>query len=477
MSLWSPKDNKDGTIEWKTTVKYNTEESIKNLNPKGRGSLFARGSDIDNTDSSLPTTDENEFIDDVNSYIHNLNEISTNQVTIVNKEVVRLLDFEKYRNIMSKFKENATNLVTSFKYDEKKVQEERNNASSDLMGFRSDNNLHGREIAVYPESKLYHIAIIIAFIIIEAMVNSYFFGNASDLGLLGGFFTGLMTSLANVMLGIIAGFLFLRLGNHIDTTKKIIGKFFFALLLPIIFFLHLLIAHYRELLIKEPNSQIFSVINRVIEQPFGLQDLDSIILIVVGVFISIIAVWKGYTLDDPYPGYGEIYRRWKEKDDSMYEAQKNLILSVTAEYNNAIKDSHNIYQNFEKNKLEVEEIKKDMNSFFDGYLSYYQQARDGALRLIDIYRQEIRFVRRDETIFQYNENLLLNLEKPNLEMKKRTETLIETTLTTISNKIDDFEEEQNNFERKLIQEKDEFIGNKAIEEMFSKMEVDSEEER
>ena len=375
--------------------------------------------------------------------------------------------YENHKTIMNDFQEEATNLAINFKHEEETNQSERIKARQELQYFRKNNNLLERE-AVYPESKLFHVAIIVVFILVEAVVNSYFFGKASDLGLLGGFFTGLMTSIANVMLGIIAGFLFLRLTNHIDKVKKVFGIFSFIFILPIIAFIHLAIAHYRELLTRNPDAEILSVINKVIEQPFGLEDLDSIILIVIGIFISILAIWKGYTLDDAYPGYGAVYRRWKEKEDNMIEAKKSLILSITEKYNDAIRRSNNILQNLEESKTKVEEIKKESSSFFDGYISYYQQAKDAAFRLIDTYRSGIRTILEDETKFPYNEYLLVGLEKPNLNMMDRTNKLINSTLHSINDDINSFEEKQEIFEKKLIQKRDEFIGDKAIENIFKK---------
>jgi hypothetical protein len=468
MSIWSTRENEDGSIEWKSFGRYNIDNSIERFKPKDRGAVFANSTDIDNSNRNELTTDENEFIDDVNSYIHDLNEIYTNQSAIIDKKVVQMSKYETHNSLINKFEEEATKLFTNFKYTEETNQKERVNSKRELKLFKVQNNLHDRE-AIYPDSKLFHISIIMVFVIVEAVINSYFFGTASDLGLLGGFFTGLMTSGANVGLGIFDGFLFLRLANHVNTTKRVIGQLFFVLLLPMMFFLHLAIAHYRELLTRNPNAEFISTMSRVVEQPFNLQDIDSIILLIIGVFISALAIWKGYTYDDVYPGYGAVYRRWKEKEDSMIKSKKELVLKVTEEYNTAIKESHNLSQKLEKNRMDIKTLKKDVTTLFDGYESLYQQAKNGAFRLIDEYRSGIRYVIENEKVFLYSENLLSELTKPNLDMKMRTEALITSTLAGINDNIINFEQRQDDFEKRLVDNRDKRIEPIAIENIFKEI--------
>ena len=468
MSIWNTTENKDGSIEWKTFDNYNIENSIEKFKPKDRGAIFANSTDIDSFNQNELTTDENEYIEDVNSYIHNLNEIYANQSAIINKKVVQMSEYETHNSLINKFEEEATKLFTNFKFTEESNQKERINAKRELQLFKIQNNLHDRE-AIYPDSKLFHISIIMVFVIVEAVINSYFFGTASDLGLLGGFFTGLMTSGANVGLGIFNGFLFLRLANHVNRMKRVIGQLFFVLLLPIMFFLHLAIAHYRELLTRNPNAEFISVMSRVVEQPFNLQDIDSIILLLIGIFISALAIWKGYTYDDSYPGYGAVYRRWKEKEDRMIESKRELVLNVTEQYNIALKNSYDLSQKLKKSRMEIKELEKDVTTRFDNYESLYQQAKSGAFRLIDEYRSAIRYVLENEKIFLYNENLLSTLIKPNLDMKMRTEKLIKNTLAEINDNIIHFEQNQDIFEKKLADNRDKRIDPIVIENIFKEI--------
>ena len=62
--------------------------------------------------------------------------------------------------------------------------------------------------------------------------------------------------------------------------------------------------------------------------PLFFEDIESILLIMVGFLFSFYSSIHGYRLDDPYPGYGPISRRYEEivedYNEATSEIQKNL---------------------------------------------------------------------------------------------------------------------------------------------------------
>lgn len=67
------------------------------------------------------------------------------------------------------------------------------------------------------------------------------------------------------------------------------------------------------------------------EAPFNLEAMDSGVLIVIGVVISIAALIDGYTLDDPYPGYSREDRKYRKKLSALQNEEDNPPLSFAQE--------------------------------------------------------------------------------------------------------------------------------------------------
>jgi len=61
---------------------------------------------------------------------------------------------------------------------------------------------------------------------------------------------------------------------------------------------------------------------RFASNPVGFEDVFSWILVVLAVVFGIFASYKGYRVDDPYPGYGELDRELKRRR-AIYEAAKS----------------------------------------------------------------------------------------------------------------------------------------------------------
>jgi len=108
---------------------------------------------------------------------------------------------------------------------------------------------------------------------------------------LGGVFIGFITSFFNVLLSAIAGFI-LRYKNHVDYLKKFVGLGIFLLFLGTISFIHLFIAHYREILAINPHVDTWSVLKPTLENPFALHDMESIILVSIGLLITLFSILK-----------------------------------------------------------------------------------------------------------------------------------------------------------------------------------------
>jgi len=466
---WRTKKTKQGLV-FDTFGWYDVDSANRRLKPRLEGGKFASNNQIVNEDRR--TDDENGYIAEVNLYIKQLNEYGSKKAIEINKEVHSLVEKVELDNIsFSKlyrfFKEKSSAINDAFIHEEESNQERRIDLRNELNTFRLANKLSKRE-AYYPKSYILHFAWIFVFIFLEALINAYFFGEASSLGLLGGVFIGFITSFFNVALSTLSGYI-LRYKNHVLWIKKIFGLLSFILLFAGILFLHLFIAHYREILSSDPHIEIWSVLEPLLKNPFGLHDMESIILIGLGLLITLFSIVKGLNLDDRYPGYGSIYRRWKIKEDAFLNSKKQARLLMRELYSVSLKKSDIMVEKLSATKKSLDHLYSDMDAFINTYTGYHLRAIEGARKLIRNYRNGARFVYGENISFNYSDKLLVGeggLSKLDNSMLLESRKLLEETLAKVNGHINEFYENQRVFENELDEMKEKYLNDQTIENIL-----------
>jgi hypothetical protein len=212
-----------------------------------------------------------------------------------------------------------------------------------LRWFQQKHGLHHRA-ATYPESQFYNFAIVAALALVEWVSLSTFYAEGSDFGLLGGVLIAMALSVVNISLAILSGSL-LRYVNHQSPRRKQLALTAVTFLYACFVLVTLAAAHYRvatndiaqsqpTVSAQSPNAMPPRVSTdldqwrtarlawqRFARNPVGFEDVFSWILVVLAVVFGIFASYKGYRVDDPYPGYGELDRELKGKR-AIYEASK-----------------------------------------------------------------------------------------------------------------------------------------------------------
>jgi hypothetical protein len=212
-----------------------------------------------------------------------------------------------------------------------------------LRWFQKKHGLHHRA-ASYPQSQLYHFAIVAALALVEWVSLAAFYAEGSDFGLLGGVLIAMTLSIINVSLAILSGGL-LRYVNHRSPRRKALALTAVAFLYTCFLLVTLAAAHYRVATNDIGQSQpgvsaqstnplpphVISDLDqwraarlawrRFAGNPVGFEDVFSWILVVLAVIFGIFASYKGFRFDDPYPGYGELDRELDARR-TTYEAAK-----------------------------------------------------------------------------------------------------------------------------------------------------------
>jgi hypothetical protein len=451
----------DGSkIVWKEHIPFNANEVLDKRNTKphkieelghndARKEIFFNNVEKFNQDLLTPTEVEllNPAIVHVNqdlTVIERLSEDAKNNITkrmyrigidpdsSLDKDTNKPLNVvsNEVESIFSKWKRELTDAKGRFAdalYDSaySLIGKDRQ-----LKYFQVINKLEYRD-AIYPKSHILHFAFILVALVGEALLNAYFYSQGSDLGLLGGWLQALMVSAANVILSFIIGFVFLRYLNHVSILKKILAGTGLMLSLSVLGFLHLAAAHYRELLIFAPDKAATLVLTNTMNFPFQLNDIDSFIMIIVGVGISMFIFYESYCFDDSYPGYGEEWRIWLKSEQNLNysgNVYRDETKKIMAKYENSLSLIENNL------KANIEFFTEDENGFSvyqKNVKSYVKTTVDECTRICNFYRKGFNAVAGYESLV--HDDKLYNIIKDLLFTKKFVQEL--DNITNITNII------------------------------------------
>lgn len=175
--------------------------------------------------------------------------------------------------------------------------------------------------ARYPTSRLWHIGVVAVVLILEAIANMVFFAATSEFGLAGGFLIAVVVSLVNVAGGLIAGFFAFRWRNHPKDRLRRLAALGVGTYIVFVVLSNLLVAHFRDAgaIASGPSLRV----DQLLSHPLSLS-FSSAVLFFVGLLASAVACRKGYTLDDPAPGYGDVHRSFAEANEALGQHHKDL---------------------------------------------------------------------------------------------------------------------------------------------------------
>jgi hypothetical protein len=178
----------------------------------------------------------------------------------------------------------------------------------ELASFRAEHGL--RRVARPPTSRYTALGLLVLLVGVEAGLNGVFFAKGASLGLVGGVGTALGVSFVNVVTSFSVGLFPMRWVNHRNILIKLVGGLLSLAAVAALISLHDFAAHYRDATALVGEDHAFATARQMlIATPVMLADLNSFYLFGMGLVLSAIAMWKGYTFDDPYPRYGAHSRR------------------------------------------------------------------------------------------------------------------------------------------------------------------------
>ncbi len=209
----------------------------------------------------------------------------------------------------------------------------------DYERYRKENDI-GHE-PHYPESKLRHALIAVLAAIAETALNGSLLAIGAQGGLLQGWSVAAGIALINVGGAFCVGNA-ARLVNARSWSSKSLGfaSIFFGAVILVLF--NLLVAHYREaLLSSEGYNQVMDAGRRAWDafsaDYFGVSDFMSWMLFGMGMMSAGLGAWKGYTSEDPYPGYSRRARALAKSQEEYQGQYEDAVEAVTELQNDGIR--------------------------------------------------------------------------------------------------------------------------------------------
>jgi hypothetical protein len=313
-------------------------------------------------------------------------EVSLARLQLDRKATAAKIDVEQTRDafarLLTAIEPNLEKLRTEHSAALNRAKENEARALKHLRWFQQKHGLHYRA-ASYPRSPLYHFAIVAALALVEWVSLAAFYADGSDFGLLGGVLIAMTLSIVNISLAILSGAL-LRYVNHRSPRRQAVAFTGVAFLCTCFLLVTLAAAHYRVAtndvaqsspMVAAPGAAPAQVApdvdqwraarlawQRFARNPVGFDDVFSWMLVVLALIFGIFAAYKGYRVDDSYPGYGVL--------DRELEARRARYETAKAEY------CRRGDQIFDRTLQEQAHLFADVKSNIDYYQQLLSQSDD-----------------------------------------------------------------------------------------------------
>ena len=266
-------------------------------------------------------------------------------------------------------------------------------SDQELKDFRDYHQL-GRP-ARLPGSRLLTVGITIFVFALEAYLNGSFLGEAHAFGLLGGYIEAAAVAFINVVTAFLLSWTCLGFAIHRNPAVRIVALALFIAYALAVLALNLGFAHYRDLLVNTMSDTApLIALQRFLTDPFGIVDIKSWYLFILGLVFWVIALYEGRRMDDPYPGYGDLNRRhedavrgYREIKEDVYEELRELRDDLA----DAMEGAKRELNSRRSERAAVNESRHRLTNGFQQHLAHLEQL---ANHLMSVYREANAEARR-----------------------------------------------------------------------------------
>lgn len=285
------------------------------------------------------------------------------------------------QNAISEFGAEVRDGVNQLTVDLRHVQE----IHQERLDFRAEHSL--KRTASHPDSLVLNWGIIAVLFLIESVLNANFLAVGHEGGLLGGFIEAVGIAFINVGIGVAVGVQAYPRVNHRRAPWKLLGWSLILAHLAFAVAFNLFVAHYRLALGGEqPELAPTVAVQSFLAGAFHITDFHSWMMVGIGFLFSVGAAFDGFKMNDKYPGYSKLERRYNDALQNYSDHQADIIDSLRDIKDAAITQMHELKEQLSTRRAEFESIlshRGRLVNAFDHRITYLQNC---ARHLLSVYR-------------------------------------------------------------------------------------------
>ncbi|MGP4804236.1 hypothetical protein ACSV5G_10740 [Agrobacterium cavarae] len=262
----------------------------------------------------------------------------------------------------------------------------------EYMLFRRKNGLEYEPS--YPKSIWLYLGIIIFMALAESAANAFFFAEASDRGLSGGFFEALTISLLNIAIGFGTGILGFRYITHRSNAHKLWAVPAVLMTYLWCIWFNLVVAFYRESLTRDPNIPLEDAVTWDLTELIPPGSFNSLVLFVIGVLVFTIAAYEGSKMFGTYPGYRPKHRALVEAEDRLQNMKDDVRGSMQDALDENSEDIQQIISATQNTKSAILNLKGSVAAVVSRTHTQQTALAEMSSQLIGEYRSENSAIRQ-----------------------------------------------------------------------------------
>ncbi len=251
------------------------------------------------------------------------------------------------------------------------------------LSFRKKHRLERPAKKGTPRESFFRWAVIVVLVLAELVLNGELLSKGSELGLVGGIFEALIFAVLNIGLALMFGIFWIPFVNHRNWLLKLLGLIGLLAYFACIVGINLALAHYREVAGVLLEGAGEAVMQRLLQNPLGIEDFRSWLLFGLGVLFSLVAVLDGLTLHDTYPGYERVDKGLRAARDNYADMRRAAIEELGEVRKNYEELLATARADLGKQRVEHDAIvshRSRMLSLFDDHQTQIEKAANVLLR-------------------------------------------------------------------------------------------------
>ena len=191
-------------------------------------------------------------------------------------------------------------------------------ATADYSDFMRAHPVGAR--ANFAENRVIPVALIIATVLVETIVNAFFFINATPHGIVGSLFEVVFFAPINVAAAVVLALFSLRYIRHSNVMWRVAAAVSGIVLILFILGFNVYLAGVRIYLDGKTSADLVQILHMILSSRIlEVMDYKAIGVLTLGLSMAVIAAYEAYKLFDPYPGYSQVCQRREFARDALEE--------------------------------------------------------------------------------------------------------------------------------------------------------------